>query len=235
MFSLSKAYTLFISCAIFGALSCTSQKQPETMTGNSSAKNYLALGDSYTIGEAVNYTERFPVQLVTELGKKNIKVNQPEFVAVTGWTTANLLAALSIKQPSPKYDLVTLLIGVNNQYQRRNIDEYRQEFTTLLNNAITYAGGNTSKVIVVSIPDYSKTPFAAGTDTAYIANQIDIFNAANKEITLQKQVKYVDITPISRGSEGSSGLVAQDGLHPSGMQYGLWVNKILPLAENILQ
>lgn len=205
------------------------------MTNVSSAKNYLALGDSYTIGEAVNYTERFPVQLVTELGKKNIRVNQPEFVAVTGWTTANLLAALATKNLPTNYDLVTLLIGVNNQYQGKSLAEYRQEFTLLLNEAIRYAGGNKDKVIVVSIPDYSKTPFAAGSDTAYIAAQIDLFNAANKEITLQKQVKYVDITPISRGSEGSQGLVAQDGLHPSAFQYSLWVKKLLPLAENILQ
>ncbi len=205
------------------------------MTNVSSAKNYLALGDSYTIGEAVNYTERFPVQLVTELGKKNIRVNQPEFVAVTGWTTANLLAALATKNLPTNYNLVTLLIGVNNQYQGKSLAEYRQEFTLLLNEAIRYAGGNKDKVIVVSIPDYSKTPFAAGSDTAYIAAQIDLFNAANKEITLQKQVKYVDITPISRGSEGSQGLVAQDGLHPSAFQYSLWVKKLLPLAENILQ
>ncbi len=203
------------------------------MINSSSKKTYLALGDSYTIGEAVNYTERFPIQLINRLAAQQIQVNIPDIIAVTGWTTSNLLEAVNTKKPATTYDIVTLLIGVNNQYQGRSIEEYKNEFQQLLYLSIKYAGGKKENVIVISIPDYSVTPFAVNSDKAKIAREIDLFNAANKSITLSAGVQYVDITGISRSSDPA--LVAADGLHPSGVQYSLWVDKILPIAANILQ
>ncbi len=211
---------------------CTNNKMPAMMT-SASKKSYLALGDSYTIGQSVNYTDKFPVQLADRLAAKQIQINIPDIIAVTGWTTSNLLEAVNIKKPATTYNLVTLLIGVNNQYQGRSIEEYRIEFQQLLDLSIKYAGGKKQNVIVVSIPDYSVTPFAANSDKAKIAREIDLFNTANKSITLTAGVQYVDITAISRSNNPA--LVAPDGLHPSGAQYSLWVDKILPVAANILQ
>lgn len=222
--------TGFILSLIFG--SCTTNKTPEQMAV-SKTKTYLALGDSYTIGESVNYTDRFSVQLSSKLTKQQVKLNPPQIIAATGWTTASLLEALEIKKPGTDYDLVTLLIGVNNQYQGKSLDNYKIEFSQLLDLSIKYAGGNKGKVVVLSIPDYSVTPFAANSDTAAIAHQIDLFNVANKTITTNAGVAYVDITDISRIKNPA--LIATDGLHPSAYQYSLWVEKLLPVVANILQ
>lgn len=197
------------------------------------AKNYLALGDSYTIGEAIIYTDCFPVQLTNKLTEQNLKVIPPQIIAVTGWTTSDLLESLAINSPATDFDLVTLLIGVNNQYQGKSIDNYKDEFSRLLDLSIKYAKGKKENVIVISIPDYGVTPFALNSDTAQIARQIDLFNAANKIIAEAAGVLYVDITSISRNHDPA--LVAADGLHPSAHQYGLWVNKLFPFAHNILQ
>ena len=180
---------------------------------------YLALGDSYTIGEAVPETERFPVQLARELG-----IPEPAIIAKTGWTTDELSAQLDTVRLAGPFDLVTLLIGVNNQYRGRSADEYRAEFAALLQRAIGFAGGDAKKVVVVSIPDWGVTPFAEGRDRAKIAREIDQFNAINREEAARAGAKWVDITPISRGSDPA--LVASDGLHPSGKQYTEWVREI---------
>jgi lysophospholipase L1-like esterase len=195
-------------------------------------KIYLALGDSYTIGESVSEQERFSFQAVQLLKDKNIDINVPDIVAKTGWTTADLLDALNSDPPQKTYSFVTLLIGVNNQYQGRFLEEYKIQFTELLDKAVSYAGNNKDHVYVLSIPDYSVTPFANGYDTSAIANEIDAFNAANKSISVNAGVHYVDITPISRHAKNDLSLIARDGLHPSGLQYKKWSEL---LAEMMLQ
>jgi len=183
---------------------------------------YLALGDSYTIGESVPESERYPVQLAREL-----KMGEPEIIAKTGWTTDELNAAIDKANPHGPYDLVTLLIGVNNQYRGRGADEYRTQFVALLQRAIGFAGGKTKNVVVVSIPDWGVTPFAKGRDRAKIAREIDQFNAINREETLRAGARYVDITPESRQAANDTALVAGDGLHPSGKMYSEWTRMIV--------
>lgn len=180
---------------------------------------YLALGDSYTIGESVAEAERFPAQLARRLGYA-----EPQVIARTGWTTDELNAAIDEADPKGPFDLVTLLIGVNNQYRGRSADEYRTQFTALLQRAIGFAGGEPRRVVVVSIPDWGVTPFAEGRDRARIAAEIDQFNAINREEAARAGTKWVDITPISRGTDPA--LVAADGLHPSGKQYEEWMREI---------
>ena len=192
--------------------SCRAMPEP-------SNTRYLALGDSYTIGESVPANERFPVVLA-----KTLKLSEPEIIAKTGWTTDELNAAIDAANPKGPYQLVTLLIGVNNQYRGRDAEQYRGEFAGLLKRAIGFAGGDAKKVIVVSIPDWGVTPFAEGRDRAKIASEIDQYNAINREETSRAGARYVDITPVSRGNDPA--LVAGDGLHPSGKQYGEWVKLI---------
>ena len=202
--------------------SCSSVDEPAPAPGPARAR-YLALGDSYTIGESVPESERFPVQLA-----RTLNLGQPQIIARTGWTTDELNAAIDAANPQGPFDLVTLLIGVNNQYRGRDAEQYRGEFAALLQRAIGFAGGDAQKVIVVSIPDWGVTPFAEGRDRAKIASEIDRYNAVNREEAQRAGAKYVDITPISRGNDPS--LVAADGLHPSGAQYTQWVREILRTA-----
>lgn len=198
-------------------------------------KNYLALGDSYTIGQSVTAAERFPAQTINILSKDSINFNVPEYIAQTGWTTRNLISAVSTTPPSKtSYDFVTLLIGVNNQYQGRSQAEYAIEFTELLNTAIQYAGNRTKRVAVLSIPDWGVTPFANGRDRALIALQIDSFNVINKQISLAKGVNYIDITPSTRMAATDPSLVATDGLHPSGKEYSKWAALLAAVIKSAL-
>jgi len=226
-----------LSIAFLSIISCAKKSNNVVMNQAPSAdtsKTYLALGDSYTIGQSVDTTERYPVQTVNLLRQKGIQIKEPDIIAVTGWTTTNLINTLNNNPPKTNYSTVTLLIGVNNQYQHLNIDEYKVEFTELLNRAIIYANNNKAHVIVLSIPDYSVTPYAAGADTAQIAREIDEFNAANKTITLAAGVQYLDITPISREAKYNLQLVAVDGLHPSAFQYQKWSALLAPLMQQQL-
>ena len=197
-------------------------------------KTYLALGDSYTIGESVPVADRYPNQTVELLKSENIKISDPEFIATTGWTTGNLINALNLKSPRNNYSLVSLLIGVNNQYRGQSIEEYKTEFTLLVNRSIKYAGNNKSKVFVLSIPDYSVTPFANHLDKIKIANEIDSFNAANKAISDDLGVNYIDITSISKEALDDPGLIANDRLHPSGEQYKRWAELLAPMMKKSL-
>jgi lysophospholipase L1-like esterase len=192
----------------------------------------LALGDSYTIGESVAVADRWPNQLQRSLQSKGIYVADPDIIAQTGWTTDDLSSAMNRWMPRDVYSLVTLLIGVNNQYRGRDPEQYRQEFAVLLKRAIGLAGGDRKRVIVISIPDWGVTPFAEGRDRKRIAAEIDHFNAINAEETKRAGAKYVDITPISRKYPT---LVAPDGLHPSAAMYAKWMTVILPQAEAALQ
>jgi lysophospholipase L1-like esterase len=196
------------------------------------SSHVLALGDSYTIGESVAVVDRWPNQLQRALEQRGLYVADPDIIAKTGWTTDELSSAIDAAKPKGRYELVTLLIGVNNQYRGRDPEQYRKEFAALLKRAIGYAGGDMKRVIVVSIPDWGVTPFAANRDRAKIAAEIDRFNAINSEETKRAGAKYADITPVSRRNPT---LVAPDGLHPSAAMYAQWVTVILPQAEAALQ
>jgi lysophospholipase L1-like esterase len=207
---------------------------PDSMVNSNQADTgeitYLALGDSYTIGESVAEPERFPVQLVTILKNDQIKIDAPDIVAVTGWTTGDLLNALNTNPPKNNYSFVTLLIGVNNQYQGRSLNEYKTEFRQLLNLAIACAANKKDHVFVLSIPDYSVTPFGNNIDKEKTAQEIDQFNEANHLISQNAGVNYVDITPISREAKNDASLIARDGLHPSSLQYLKWDQLLAPLV-----
>ena len=191
---------------------------------------FLALGDSYTIGEAVAEGERWPVQLAGLLRERGYAVAEPTIIAKTGWTTDELASRLDVVRLRVPFSLVSLLIGVNNQYRGRDPEEYRTQFRGLLERAIGYAGGVPGRVIVVSIPDWGVTPFAEGRDRAKIATEIDRFNAINREVTAQLGARYVDITPGSRSAATDAALTAADGLHPSGAMYSNWARAVLPEA-----
>ncbi|EDM37457.1 hypothetical protein PBAL39_09946 [Pedobacter sp. BAL39] len=196
---------------------------------------YLALGDSYTIGEAVPAAGNFPNQLVGILKNKGLKVAGPKIIAVTGWTTSELQDAIRAEKLNRKFDMVTLLIGVNNQYRGESIDSYKKEFTALLQTAIDFARGDASKVFVVSIPDWGLTPFGknSGRDVAQISKEIDEFNAVNKAISKDRNVSYTDITPASRLAGSDNSLVAEDGLHPSAKMYLDWAVNVAPSVEKV--
>ncbi len=187
---------------------------------------FLALGDSYTIGESVSEAERWPVQLVARLQAQGVSVAEPEIIAQTGWTTDDLVAAIAQADPQGPYDLVALLIGVNNQYRGRSQEEYRTQFVDLLIQAIALADGDPQNVIVISIPDWGVTPFASRQDSTAIAAEIDAFNAINREETANAGANYSDITPISRQAVTNEALIADDGLHPSGEMYAAWVEQM---------
>lgn len=196
------------------------------MAAQSTSLSYLALGDSYTIGESVKDSERWPVQLASALTKKGVNVSAPRIIATTGWRTDNLKEAIINAELKDKYDLVSLLIGVNNQYQGKPTSQYADEFEELVKMAIRLAKGKASNVFVVSIPDYGYTPFGISKKEA-ISKQIDEFNAINKRIAEQHKVAYYNITDISRKGLTDPSLVAEDGLHPSGEMYTRWVERIL--------
>jgi len=199
-------------------------------TGMSEGVRYLALGDSYTIGEGVEAEERWPARLAALLRGRGIAVAEPEIVARTGWTTEELDAAIDEAAPRGPYDLVSLLIGVNNQYRGGPESIYRNEFTALLRRAIGFAGGDASRVAVLSIPDWSVTPFAEGRDRARIASEVDAFNAAAREVTAGLGARWVDVTPVSRQLGSDPAMLVADALHPSGRQYARWAELALPAA-----
>lgn len=194
---------------------------------------FLALGDSYTIGESVPVEERWPHQLADMLHDDfSVEVS---IIAKTGWTTGELWEGIQIADPQGPYDMVSLLIGVNNQYRGNDINEYRDEFIFLLEKAVEYAGGNPNHVFVLSIPDWGVTPFASDRNRVQIAQEIDAFNRVNFEESKNLGVHYVDVTPVSRGALNDISLVAPDGLHPSGKMYADWAKLALPIARLILE
>lgn len=197
--------------------------------------SFLALGDSYTIGESVDEKRRWPVQLAEMLRKEGIAVAKPRIIARTGWTTNDLKDAIAREELDPPYDLVSLLIGVNDQYRGYEPDEYPKNFRYLLNKAISLAGDKPSRVFVLSIPDYGVTPFARDKNPSRIAREIETYNAINREISDSLGVTYIDITPISQKAVADPTLLASDNLHPSGKMYGRWVRKAVPQIIPMLQ
>jgi lysophospholipase L1-like esterase len=201
-----------------------------TVVDQSKEARFLALGDSYTIGESVAEGERWPNQLAALLRAEGMAVGDPQIIARTGWTTDELSKAIDDAGPKGPFQLVTLLIGVNNQYRGRDAAEYRRHFSELLDRAIAFAGGDPKKVIVVSIPDWGVTPFAKDRQPEKIAGEIDRFNAINREETARAKARYVDVTTVSRLR---AGLIAGDGLHPSGEMYTEWAKLVLPHARAV--
>ncbi len=188
--------------------------------------NFLCLGDSYTIGEQVLLSESFPYQTVQLLRKKEMNICAPEIIAKTGWTTDELNAAIAQTTFLRSYDFVTLLIGVNNQYRGRSVEEFKYEFENLLKQAIGFAGADNKKVFVVSIPDWGVTPFAEGRDRNSIAAEIDEYNTACKNITIQYGCSFTDITEAQRIDKDNPEMIAADGLHPSGKEYAKWAEQL---------
>jgi lysophospholipase L1-like esterase len=214
--------------------SCAKNKYPFQMTEPKKAYTYLALGDSYTIGQSVLSSENFPNQTVQLLNQQNYNFKSPEILATTGWTTDELQTNINSHTFTLPYDFVSLLIGVNNQYRGRSVENYKPEFESLLKQAIQFAGGNANRVIVVSIPDWGVTPFANGRDRAQIAREVDDYNAANKYISVIYKVNYIDITPGSREAATDLSLVAGDGLHPSAKEYARWAQKVFTAIKQQL-
>ena len=208
-----------------------------TPTGQgTTTMSYLALGDSYTIGEGVAEDGRWPVQLARELRAAGIALGEPRIIATTGWTTDELAAALDAAEPLGRFDFFSLAIGVNNQYRGRDVVEYREQFAALLERAIGFAGGGADRVLVLSIPDWGVTPFARaqGRDAAQIAAQLDAYNATAAEECARRGVAFVDITAVSRERGAQEAMLVDDALHPSAAMYALWTERALPVARRLL-
>jgi lysophospholipase L1-like esterase len=232
---MNKKFFILLALLIFFVWSCeSSEPNPEEVI-SIATYSYLALGDSYTIGQGVAEQDRYPNQLKDSLGKAGLAIGESLMIARTGWTTDELSNGIDNATVNPPYNLVTLLIGVNNQYRGRSLENYREEFAVLLIRAIGFAGGDPGKVIVLSIPDWGVTPFAQGRDRDKIAREIDAFNAVNLDESQKAGVSYIDVTEISRLAANRPELLATDGLHPSGLMYRLWVDELFPVAFQTLK
>lgn len=199
-----------------------------------SSTHFLALGDSYTIGEGVSASERWPEKLLEDLKNRGLILDSLQIVAQTGWTTDELLLGVLESPVLPAYDLVTVMVGVNNQYRGRSLENFRNELAILLEKSIDYAGKEHEKVFVISIPDWGVTPFAGQRDKVKIASEIDAFNAEIKKLCESFQLRYIDVTEISRKAAQDPTLLADDGLHPSGLMYAQWVEKMAPIIFETL-
>ena len=202
---------------------------------DAAATTYLALGDSYTIGEGAPEADRWPVQLAKMARAQGLPLAEPTIIARTGWTTAELQEAIRAANNHHTYGLVSLLIGVNNQYRRQTVALYRQEFRALLATAIAFAGGQPGHVVVLSIPDWGQAPFAADHDRAQIALEIDQFNQAAHEECQHADVAFVDITPLTRAATGDASRFVADGLHYTGTQMRQWAERTLPVVQQQLR
>lgn len=230
-------YKLIISSLIF-CIACINETEVSVVhsgsgTETSAGLKYLALGDSYTIGESVPETDRWPVLFAKSMGDNGRMISTTDILAKTGWTTANLLGACNGFKPKETYDLVSLLIGVNNQYQGRSIDEFRTDFHTLLLSSIEYTGNRRTRVFVLSIPDWGCTEFGSG-NREEVGKSIDKFNAVAKEECEKEKILFVDITPISRKALNDPTMVAVDNLHYSKKMHQLWVDEALPAVKPLL-
>lgn len=225
-----RSFIAVLSLLIFmvGCSSSTEALKPEEAESPNNPNNlsYLALGDSYTIGESVAEDMRWPVQLIKQLRTKEIEINTPKIIAKTGWTTDNLLNAMDANLGDEKYDLVSVLIGVNNQFQNKSISDYETDLNTIFTEAIDLSRTGREGVFVVSIPDYGATPFGAS-NSEEIGREIAEFNAVLEKVAGEYSLEFYNITPISKLAKSDRSLVANDGLHPSGKMYKLWVDLFL--------
>lgn len=196
------------------------------------SKSYLALGDSYTIGEGVSVNESWPYQLAKKLTGVGIAVDQPKVIARTGWRTDNLINAIEQEELTEKYDLVSVLIGVNNQFQGKSIEVYEKDLRTILNTAVELCSKGKSGVFVLSIPDYGATPFGK-LEREAIGVEIDTWNKICKTVCDEFEIPFLDITQISRKAVSDASLTAKDNLHPSGKMYALWVDEIFSKVQHL--
>jgi len=215
--------------------SCGSTSEIPRATSAENNISYLALGDSYAIGESVAEQERWPVQLSQKLRDSGYSVQSPKIIARTGWRTDELLAAMDEQLGEEKYDLVSILIGVNNQYQGRDLEQFQEELELIIQQAIQKSNNGAENVFVVSIPDYSVTPFAQGSNVDEIAHEIMVYNERCMITSSNYGVKYFYITDISEEAATNPDLVADDGLHPSGEMYRRWVERIFPEVKQMLE
>jgi lysophospholipase L1-like esterase len=219
-------------------LSCNSTETqtiilPDKMNNNNSNRTFLALGDSYTIGESVDEKDRWSFQLI-DLLNVDFNFTKHDIIARTGWTTSELTQAIEARKLTEQYDMVSLLIGVNNQYRGQSVDTYRVEFRNLLNISIKFAKNDAKKVLVLSIPDWGKSPFARGQDNKQIASDIDRFNNVARDECKKANIIFIDITELTRNNLDAT-MFASDGLHYSGKMHRLWANEALKTANEILK
>jgi len=222
-----KTALLLLSILFINACASSStSNSPNSKYKESKAISYLALGDSYTIGESVPNNQRWPVLLSKALRSEGHTIQAPRIIAKTGWRTDHLLKAMQSElNPTTKYDLVSVLIGVNNQFQRKSIETYENDLRTLFDQAIAYSKKGKAGVFVLSIPDYGATPYGAPRAES-IGQAIDKWNAVYQKVSREYQLPWYDITPISRKATENKSLIAGDGLHPSGKMYQLWVTEM---------
>ena len=219
-------------------LSCSSTEMqntiiPDNMNPSNPKRTFLALGDSYTIGESVDEKDRWSMQLI-DLLKNEFNFTKHDIIARTGWTTSELTKAIETQKLNEHYDMVSLLIGVNNQYREQSVDSYRVEFRNLLNISKKFANNDMRKVIVLSIPDWGKSPFAEGQNRNKIAAELDNFNKAAKDECKKSNISFIDITEITR-KQVETTMFASDGLHYSGKMHRLWANEVLKTVNEILK
>ncbi len=236
----ASVYSILVLCTSFiSSYGCRKQGQADItnipVSGDDSGVRYLALGDSYTIGQGVAGNERFPFLTAALLRREGIAIQNPQYIATTGWTTANLLAAINSQSSFGIFDVVTLLIGVNDQYQGVDTATYRSRFTQLLTKAIQLAGNRPSRVFVLSIPDYSATPFVPASAKARVSREIDQFNGINEEVTLHYKIAYTNITPHTREAARDPTLLADDRLHYSAKEHQKWAELLVPLIKKAVQ
>lgn len=233
---MKKSPQILILCIMMLSCSSTSTQNditPDNMNENNPKRTFLALGDSYTIGESVDEKDRWSMQLI-DLLKTDFNFIKHDIIARTGWTTSELIQAIEARKLTDQYDLVSLLIGVNNQYRGQSLDNYRVEFRQLLNISVKFAKNDSKKVVVLSIPDWGKTPFANGQNKEKIASEIDAFNNVAKEECKKANIIFIDITEITRKNTDAS-MFASDGLHYSGKMHRLWANEALKSTIEILR
>ncbi|WP_460609114.1 SGNH/GDSL hydrolase family protein [Hymenobacter terrigena] len=228
---------LLVSLLIFCCNGCAVSPPSPAPSVNAPGVSFLALGDSYTIGEGETEAGRWPVQLAALARQQGLALQAPTLIARTGWTTAELQAAIADAHPASTYGLVSLLIGVNNQYRGQGAARYRPEFRALLHQAIGFAGGRAGRVVVLSIPDWGQSPFGQqqGRDVAAIGLEIDQFNAVAQDECRQAGVAYVDITPLTRAAATDRSQFTRDGLHYSQSQMRQWAERVLPVVQSQLQ
>lgn len=202
---------------------------------NGSPISFIALGDSYTIGTGIQPVNSWPYQLQDSLLNRGFSVDTTEIIATNGWTTTNLLTAIENREDSSTFDLVGVLIGVNNQYQNLDLDIYRTEFRQIIEKAIYFAGGDTSRIFILSIPNYGVTPFGKNRNPVIIKQELEVYNDIANNIGDEFDIPFVNITPISELAANDTSLLASDNLHPSAKMYALWIQKMLPEVTQIIQ
>lgn len=234
LFLAATIFFLCASCSKKTELTTPAPITDSTINNSDTGLSFLALGDSYTIGQSVPASDRFPVQAAAMLNDSGIAVKKPAIIAVTGWSTADLLEGIAYNDPKPGYDIITLLIGVNDQFRLHDTTGYRARFTACLNEAGRLRSP-TGHIFILSIPDYSYTPFGRANDPGLISDELADFNLVNRSVAEKAHIPYTDVTTISTLGRNDASMIAPDGLHPSGKQYKLWAEALVKNIRSALQ